>query len=240
MLQNSLVKQWWRLGGITGILFVILFIVGIVVQGSTPAYGDPVDEIRQKWIDNGQSYLIGDYIIGLSAVLFFFPFISALRSYLGIAEGGSQVFSRIIMVGAIIFLGVAGAASAAWTTLAFGDFARDASDDTINTLMGLDAGATHFIFAGTALMALATGAAIMQTKALPVWLCALSLIYGVLALIAPLSVLSNKPDDSILTAIGFLGALIWFLVTAATLAMQKEAPRVTSVSVATAPSAAAT
>ena len=80
----------------------------------------------------------------------------------------------------------------------------------------------------------------MQTKALPVWLCALSLIYGILALIAPLSVLSNKPDDSILTAIGFLGALIWFLVTAATLAMQKEAPRVTSVSVATAPSAAAT
>ena len=225
MLQGSLFKQWWRLGGICGVLFIVVFVVGVLIQGNTPTYGDPTDEIRNKWVDNGNAYLVGDYITTLGVILFFFPFVSALRVFLGAAEGGSQMFSRVVMVGAVLFVALGLATGASWSTLAFGDFAKNASDDTLKTLMGLNTAGTHLIFVGTSIMALSTAAVIWQARALPMWLGALSLIYGVLASLAPLSVFSNNPDDSVFTGIGFLGAGIWFLAVSITLTLHKDAPQ---------------
>jgi hypothetical protein len=195
-----------------------------VFQGESPSYTDPVDEIRAFWVEDGDQYLTGDYIIGVGLLIFFFPFISALRGLLGIAEGGAQMWSRIVFAGAVLFLAIAGAAGAAWTTLAFGDFAENASDDTIELLMALDVGAWHFVPVGLVLMALPTGLVVLQTKVLPVWYGALSLIYGVLALISMLSIMADDPEDSALGFIAFLGGAIWVLLTSIVMIMKDEAP----------------
>jgi hypothetical protein len=242
MLNGSFFKQWWRLGGACGLAFIILFIVGILVQGETPTYGDAVDDVRAYWVDDGGTYLIGDFIVGLGFILFFFPFASALRSLLGLAEGGVQMFSRISFAGAVLFLALAGAEGAAWTSLAVGDFAENASDDTINLLMSLDMAGSHFLPAALAIMALPAGLVIVQTRVLPVWLGALTLLYSVLAIISSLSVLADNPEDSPVGWIGFIGGAIWILITSIVMLLKKDEPVASTamLSSSTAPSAAAT
>lgn len=61
--------QWWRLGGILGIGFIILFFVGgFALQGESPSYDDPITEVREYFTEDGDQYLIGDYILGLGFV----------------------------------------------------------------------------------------------------------------------------------------------------------------------------
>jgi hypothetical protein len=224
-MQNSaLFEQWWRLGGICGILFIVTFIIGSVVQGSTPSYGDATADVRSYFVDHGNKYLAGDFIYGLAVLLFFFPFASALRSLLGVAEAGVQMWSRLVFAGAVLFLAIAAAGGAMWTTLAFGNFAQTANDETINLLMALDVGSWHFIGAALFLLSSPAGLVIWQTKVLPTWLAALSLIYGVLALISLLAILADNPDDSVLGFIGFLGGAFWILITSIAMIMKKEAP----------------
>jgi hypothetical protein len=237
MDMQDLTRQWWRLGGICGILFLVTFIIGGAFQGEAPVYGDPVEEIREFWVNDGQDYLLGDYIIGLGFMLFFFPFLSALRGLLGLAEGGVQMWSRIVFAGGLLFLALAAADGIFWTTLAFGDVAENASDDTINLVMALDVGAVHFLPVGAAIMTLSAAVVIFQTRALPLWLGALSLLEGVLATIAPLSILADDPNDSVLSFLPFVGAAIWMLATSIVLVMKKDAPSAATV---TASSAAST
>lgn len=79
--------KWWRVGGAAGVLFLIMFIVGIVLQGEAPQFDEPVDEIRDWFADNGEQYLVGDYMVGLAFVLFFLPFLASLRGLLARVEG---------------------------------------------------------------------------------------------------------------------------------------------------------
>jgi hypothetical protein len=240
--MNSLFRQWWRLGGVCGLAFIILFIIGVIVQGETPTYGDSVEKVRAYWVDDGETYLIGDFIVGLGFILFFLPFASALRSLRGVAEGGVQMFSRISFAGAVLFIALAGAEGAAWTSLAVGDFAENASDDTINLLMSLDMAGSHFLPAALAIMALPSGLVMVQTRVLPIWLGALTLIYSVLAIVSSLSILADNPEDSPVGWIGFVGGAIWILLTSIVMVTKKDAPAAATgmSSASTAPSAAVT
>jgi hypothetical protein len=219
-----MLNQWWRVGGACGILFLILFIVGASLQGEPPMRSDPVDEIRAFWVDDGESYLTGDYIIGLGFILFFIPFVSSLSGLLGIAEGAPRMWSRVVLGGGILFLALAAASGAAWTTLAFGDVAENASDDTIVLLMDLSTGADHFVPAGLAIMVLPAALVMLRTRVLPLWLGVLTLIEGVLAVLSPLAILADDPNDSVLGFLAFPGAAIWILVTSIVLVRMKEAP----------------
>jgi hypothetical protein len=219
-----MLNQWWRVGGICGILFLVLFIVGSILQGEPPMRSDPVDEIRAFWVDDGESYLTGDYFIGLGFMLFFVPFVSSVSGMLGVAEGGVRMWSRIVLGGGILFLALAAAAGAAWTTLAFGDVAENASDETIVLLMDLSTGADHFVAAGLAIMVLPAALVMLQTRAVPIWLGVLTLIEGVLAVLSPLAILAEDPNDSVLGFLAFPGAAIWILATSIVLILKREAP----------------
>jgi hypothetical protein len=219
-----MMRQYWRVGGACALLLLVMFIIGAVLQGGEPPmFDDPVEEIRAFWVENGDDYLLGDYIIGLGFILFFFPFLSSFRSLLGAAEGGMQTWSRIVFGGGILLFALAGASGIFWTALAWGDVAENASDDTIQTLMWLDVAAWHFMPAGMAVMALSAALVILQTKVLPVWYGGLTLIYGVIAIISPLSILSDDPDDSF-GWIVFPASAIWLLVTGILLLLKKDAP----------------
>jgi hypothetical protein len=171
-----------------------LVIIGIIYQGDTPTYGDPVDGIRTYFVDDGNQYLVGDFIIGLAFVFFFLPFLSALRSLFGRAEGGSQMWSRVFFGGGLLFFALIGTSGVFFTTLAFGDVAKNASDDTITLLMSMSTASDHFIPAGMAIVGLSAGMITLRTGALPAWHGALSLIWGVLAVLGMLSILADNPD----------------------------------------------
>jgi hypothetical protein len=220
-----MLNQWWRVGGACGILFVVFFIVGGALSGGeAPAYDDPPEEIRAYWVDEGQNFLTGDYIIGLGFILFFFPFLSALTSVLAAGEGNSRMWSRLVFGGGVLFLALAAAQGVFWTTLAFGDVAENLSDESLTLLMTLDIGAAHFPPAAIAIMVLPAALVILLYRPLPIWLGILTLIEGILGLLGPLGTLADNPNDSVLSFLAWPGLGIWILITSIVLLMKKEAP----------------
>lgn len=210
--MNGIMDQWWKVGGALGIVFIVLFIIGGVIQGDGPMYNDDLDDIRAYWNDSGDDYLLGDYIIGVAVIFFFLPFASALRALLGVAEGGPQLCARLSFAGAVLFLAFAATAGAAWGTLAFAG--ENLSDDTVVALMYLDVYAWSIIPMALALLIGAASIVIFRTGVLWKWLAVVGLIVTIAAVLTPLGVLDDDPEDVFDTIgfVGFIGAAIWVLL----------------------------
>jgi len=222
--------KWWRVGGVAGILFLIMFIVGITLQGEPPTFDEPVDEIRDWFADNGEQYLVGDYLTGLAFLLFFLPFLASLRGLLAVAEGGPAVWSRVAFAGGLLFLIFGGVASFFWATLAYSFGTVGNGDDgtlkTLKTLMYLDQ--VGFSTGALAVIPLMLGASLvtLRTGVLWRWLSLLGLIVAVFAGIAGASSLTSDPDGALggIGFIGFIGFGLWMLLVSVNMILKKEAP----------------
>ena len=219
--------KWWRVGGVAGILFLIMFIVGIVVRGEPPTFDDPVDEIRDWFTDNGEQYLIGDYLITLGFIFFFLPFLASLRGLLASAEGGPAVWSRVAFAGGLVFLILGAVASSFWGTLAYSfGVVEEGEEGTIKTLMYLDQ--VGFTGAFMAVIPLVLGASLvtLRTGVLWRWLPLLALVVIVFVVIAGASTLTSDPDGA-LGGIGFIGFPffgLWVLLVSVNMILKREAP----------------
>ncbi len=220
-------RHWWRLGGAAGIVFVVLFAVGLVAfQFDVPLYDDPIEDIRAYWVDDGQQYLVGNYLIAVGFAFFFLPFIASLRAVLGRAEGGAQVFSRVTFAAGFLFLIWGAMSSFFWGTLAFGNFAAETNEETIRTLMHLDLYAFSGIGLAVAILALASSLVIAQRR----WLAIPGVITGVLGTLSPLRTLSAESDSffAILWLAMFPAILLYILLVSIAMLMSKEEPTETS------------
>jgi hypothetical protein len=93
--QEQPIRSAWRWAGFAGVAWFVAFIVGgVVLQGEPPAYNEPIAEVRDFFADDGQRYLVGDYIVNIAFVLLLLPLIVGLRGWLGAAEDGAQIGSR--------------------------------------------------------------------------------------------------------------------------------------------------
>jgi hypothetical protein len=226
--MGDLNRQWWRLGGFFGIAFVVLFIVAIIVQqalaGEPPSYDDPVQEIRAYWENEGQGYLVGDYLFGLAHLLLFLPFLVTLRAMLGIAEGGGQVFSRIALLAGLLGIAASLAAASSWSTLAFAG--ENLSDDAVTTLMYLDVAAWSWVPLPYGLLLLAASYVIFTSSILWRWLAIVGFILGIAAILSPLWLLDGDQDGplGILGFVAFLGLAVWILVASIGMVMRKVEP----------------
>jgi hypothetical protein len=94
--------RWWRLAGLFGLGWFVVFAVGaIVLQGEPPASNASLAEVRQFFTDNHTRFLVGDYLAGLAFLLLFLPFVVGFRSLLGTAQGGPQLAARLVLVGGL-------------------------------------------------------------------------------------------------------------------------------------------
>jgi hypothetical protein len=80
-------SNWRAIAGASGILFVIVFVVGLVIQGDPPTFADDGEQIAAWFADNSTAYLAGDVVIGVGFILFYFPFLAGLFLALKFAEG---------------------------------------------------------------------------------------------------------------------------------------------------------
>jgi hypothetical protein len=207
----------------------VFIIAGFGIQGETPFHNDPLDEVRAFWEEDGETYLLGDYLLGLASFLGLLPFFVGIGSLLRRAEGEPALWSRVGFYSGLLMIAVAAIASGPWTALAFG--AEVLSDDAIETLMYLDLGMWHaFIFAGGTFI-LASSLIIAQTGALWRWLGFAGIVIGVLALILPAGIIGASPADDpeegifgIVGLITFFGLMIWFLLASIGMVMLKEEP----------------
>jgi hypothetical protein len=149
-----------------------------------------------------------------------------LRSLLGRAEVGIELWSRAALVGAFSTLLWGIWSGMFWGTLAFGDFAETASDDTLRTLSVLDYYAVSGQTLAFAVFVGASSIVIARTGVLGRWLAYLGGIEVVLSLVAPLYVLSADTDSvfDVLLLIAFLGFALWILLIGIAMVSKRDEP----------------
>jgi hypothetical protein len=226
---NRIWPNWWRLAGVDGLIFVILFIIGgPILQGDFPMRGDGVETIRQYWVDEADNYLIGDYILNIAFVIFFLPYVIGLRWVLGSAEGSPPIWSWMSFGGAIIALaaGVAASMFAAGLALGFKDGDPGLDDATLLLLIDVNSYAFGILSMGLALFGASAGYVILRTGVLWRWLGVLPLIAAVLLVIGGAWQIDGDPEGA-LGSLGFTGLPLTFLfvlVSSIALILKSEEP----------------
>lgn len=112
-------SRWDRWGPIAGIVFAVLFVVGLSLN-NIPSADDSAAKISNFYNDGGDraQLIISSYVLWLAG-LFFFWFLASLRSRLlafeeapgrltSIVFGGGLVFIAMLMVAAACFASIAG------------------------------------------------------------------------------------------------------------------------------------
>jgi hypothetical protein len=215
----------WRIAGISGILFVVLFIVGGGFSGDVPTYDEGGEEIAAWFAENSEEYLVGDFITGLGFVLFYFLFLGGLYAKLRAAEGDPAIFSRAALIGGILFpvAGLAGGIPLAGLALLEGDVSPDVAELAAATAFhGFTAAG-----AGSAIIMGAAGILIIRTGAFWTWLGWLAVALALVAIVGSATSIENDPDGvlAILGFIGFIGFGVFVLATSVAMLQTREAAR---------------
>ena len=221
-------NQWWRVGGIAGILWIVLFIAGgFVLQGDTPSRDDSIDEIREYFTDDAETYLLGDYLIGLGFTLGFITYIVVLRRVLGGGLDWAGLLSRIAFVAGIITVIWGAVAGFFWGTLAIGAAENEEVDEGgIRLLMEADVYAFAGLVFPISLFLLAAGGSIWLSGRLNRWLGLIGVIGGIAGFISAAWPIDGD-EEGALASIGiitFVGALLFVLATSIALIMKNDPP----------------
>lgn len=127
--------SWGKLAAVAGILFVVLFVVGVLMSFGGPDPDAADAEQVEWWSDSGNQTqaIVGGYLLTLAA-LAFLAFSAGIRSHLRalpgseplgtVAFAASVVFVAMVMVAAMAFAQVAGAVKFGGTPVPEVDFLR--------------------------------------------------------------------------------------------------------------------
>lgn len=207
-------EQWWKAGGFSGIVFVVLFVIGLVLQFDSPMVDDSGAEIKQYFIDNGTKYLLADTLIGIAFTFFFLTFIWALSGYMSAAEPAGQNWSRLILMYGTVMTAAGFAYSAFNAALAYG--AADFLDE--NTAKAFYYAGSIGFTSGLPLLVgglmLTVGTGIMRHGMFPQWLGWISLAVTVIGVVSSFGVLPDDPENPLML-LGLVGLLLWMVSTVA-------------------------
>lgn len=197
---------WRQLGALAGIIGVVLFVVGIIMEGDTPTLNDSISDVRAWYADNGQQFLVADYIIGLGVILGLVPFFLVLRSFIGEAEGSPAIWSQVAFFGAFLFVVVGGAASSFNGALAI-DADQLNDDAVVRALLQADFYAFGGLSLALTLFFLGTAFGIIRTALFWTWLAWLCLALAVVSVIGAASTIEGDPEGvlSWLSFLSFIG-----------------------------------
>ena len=167
-------SRWEQWGPIAGIVFVVLFVVGLFMN-NLPSADDSAIKIANYYNDGGKRavIIIGSYLLWLAG-LFFFWFIASLRTRLLAVEGAPGRLTSIAFGGGLIFIGMLFVAAACFASVA-GDITfgseKFASVDGARYLpeLGYPILVIGGMFAAIAMID-AASILILRTKVLPRWI----------------------------------------------------------------------
>lgn len=180
---------WGRLGGISGILFAVLFILGAILP-ELPGGGQSESTVNEFYADSGNRMLVivAAYLFAIAGIAFL-AFISSLYRGLRQAEGESGSLSTITLVGGIVFVAMLYVMSSAWGTVPAGmELAGESQPGNEIPVwfaqLGYGSLLLHGMFAAIA-MIVSASIVVLRTAILPRWLawagfvCAAILLLGV-------------------------------------------------------------
>jgi hypothetical protein len=168
-----------RFAPLTGLAFVILVIVAVIVGGETPDADDSLAKVVNYWNDNKDQAIVSAIIAGISAA-FLLWFAGVLRAVLAAAEGPPARLANTAFGGAVV-------ATVGWLlligfTFVAADTAGDVAPQVTQTMSVLQADFFFPIAVGFAVLLLASGLAIVRAGVLPSWLGWSALVLGVACL----------------------------------------------------------
>ena len=211
---------WRQLGGLTGIIGVVLFVIGVLMQIDAPTLDDSATEASAWFKENANQYLTGDLLISIGIVVFLIPFFVALKDLLAQAEGPAGSWSWVNLVGALVFILVGAASSMFYGALAV------APDDITDAgvVKALQAGNFYgFGGIGLALVPFFLGASlvILRTRVSWAWLGWAGLALALVSLLsagAPLAGPGGFFD--VMGMISSTGLGVWILVMGGAMLMK--------------------
>jgi hypothetical protein len=111
-------SRWERWGPLAGIVFVVLFVVGLTLN-NIPSADDSAAKITSFYNDGGDraQVIISSYLLWLAG-LFFFWFVAGLRARLIAVEEAPGRLTSITFGGGLVFIGMLMAAAACFASVA--------------------------------------------------------------------------------------------------------------------------
>jgi hypothetical protein len=196
-----------RLGGISGMLFVVLLVPGIFI--ARPDLPEPAlsgQEVNNYFSGWRTLFIVGNGVSFIFAAFFFLWFLGILRNVLRSTQGEGEWLSTVALSGGLMFitLELAGAAAeiAYPATLArFANFQPDAQLAFLS--LSLSGWLYNFAWVGLSVLIAAGSALALWTRRLPRWLGWAGFVFAVLALTKFLAPLVHTV------------ALLWVLVVSA-------------------------
>jgi hypothetical protein len=155
------------LAPLTGVLFIIVIIVGAVIAGEPPDAGDPVEEIIDHYQDNKSSIQVVSFLAALAGLLLI-VFGAHLRRVLRAAEGPGGMLSVLPLVAATLI--AIGIAIDATISLALAEAVDDIEPSSVQALQALWDNDFIPIAMGMLLLLLSLGISILRYGALPKWI----------------------------------------------------------------------
>jgi hypothetical protein len=176
--------RWASLGGI---LYVVLFIVGVILMfsGEPGSGASPAKVIAYYSKSSHRDRISIGWIVAGLGVFFFLWFLGALRQTIRRLEGGDGFLTAVTTIGGAIY------GTLAFAALALNAGIRTMSDDTYHHTVypGLIHAADDASYtlhatggAGASAMIFAATIAAMRARAVPTWAAWLGIVAGFLAL----------------------------------------------------------
>jgi hypothetical protein len=204
-----------RLGGISGILFVVLFFRSYLTPPDAPVPTSAPQDVISYFSARQEGILLYNGLLLIFAAFFFLWFVGVLYSVLRGAEDEGVGFSAVALAGGLLFitLVLAGAAVEILypATLArFENFRPDAQIGFLSLV--LSGWMYRFALVGMSVLIAATSGAALKTGILPRWLALVGFVAALFALLRFLIPLG-----------GILG-LVWVVVVSVFLLMGLAGP----------------
>jgi hypothetical protein len=173
---------------LSGIVYVVLFVLAFILTGDSPQASDSDSEIVSYYGDSGnRNKEIAVFFLIIAAALFFVWFLAHLRGRLRTVEGEPQSLSALAfgsgLVSAALLIGAACIGIGPSFTM------MDANEFTLDPNLARFTGDTSYLFlVGSTIIAAgliaATSVLAIRTSVLPTWLGWIGLLVAVAALFA--------------------------------------------------------
>jgi hypothetical protein len=196
-----------ELAPLTGVLFVVLTVVALLLGGEAPDPDEPIREVVDYWVDNESAAIAGSVLEALAAVALIF-FAATVRRAIRRREDGSGVLSVAAMAGGTV--AAAGIGVDAAIRFAAADLADDVEPVVIQTLNAMWADFFLPMVIGIATLILALSLEALRTRLIPVWLAWIGIVIFVV-FFTPAGFIS------------FLVSALWILVVSVLLWRQEGA-----------------
>lgn len=176
-----------RLGGASGILYVVSFIPAYVVgYPDAPTSASGAQEAFDYFGGEQSTFLIFNGVLTIFSAFFFVWFLGVLHGVLRRAEGERAVFSSVALAGGTMFVvlswaGVAVEVSYPAASARFVNFQPDAQ--LVFLTLAASSWLYHFCQVGTSVLVSATSLVAFRTGVLPGWLAWAGFLVALLALL---------------------------------------------------------